>query len=83
MATQTATATFNGAQPLDGDLPFIDITWGTAYASAAAYQIAKGEVVTDGSGPIVANFKTKTATGVRVTVSDQFTGTVELTAVDK
>lgn len=82
MAIQTATATFNGAQPLDGDQPYVDLTWPTAYASASVYRLGDGPNVTDGNGGVSVNFKNKTGSGVRVIVSDQFVGTVEVTAYD-
>ena len=82
MAIQSAQATFNGAQPLDGDTPYVDITWTSAYTTTTAYRVAHGVNVTDSGGPIAVNFKTKTTTGIRVLVSDQFTGTVEIVAYD-
>jgi hypothetical protein len=80
MALQTATATFNGAQSLDGDLPYIDVTWPTAYSSSSVYRVALGVNTSD--GPLAIMFKSKTASGVRVLASDQFSGTVELVAYD-
>lgn len=82
MAIQSAQATFNAAQPLDGDLPYIDVTWTSAFTTTASYRVALGVNVSDGAGPIAINFKTKTTTGIRVLASDQFTGTVELVAYD-
>ena len=80
MAIQSRTANFTGAEPLDGELPFIDITWPTAYAAPEAYRIAHGVTINDGGGPVVVNVKNKTSTGVRVIASGQFVGTVEVTA---
>lgn len=84
MATQTTIATFTGAEPLDGDFPYVDLTFGTAYASAAAYQAFPGVAVSDGSGAIVAWIKASsvTASGLRVLVSEQFTGTVAVITSD-
>ena len=82
MAIQTQTATFTGAQPLDGDLPYIDVTWPTAYASASAYRVVCGAVVADALGTIAINLKSKAGATVRVTASDQFTGSVELISFD-
>ena len=82
MATQSVTATFTGAQSLDGDFPYVDITWTSAYASVGVYRIFAGTAITDANGVIVVNLKNKSTTGVRVLASDQFTGSVELTAVD-
>lgn len=82
MAVQTATATFNGAQPLSGGLPYVDVTWTTAYSSASAYRISEGVNITDSDGPISVIHGSKTASGVRVFASAQFSGTVELIAVD-
>jgi hypothetical protein len=82
MAINPITATFNGAQPLDGDFPYVDITWPTAYASASAYRIAFGANLTDGNGALSIFFKNKAGSGVRVCATDQFTGTVELTPYD-
>lgn len=80
MAFQTAFATFNSAQPLDGDYPYIDVTWSVPYASSSSYRVFKGEI-TSGAAVIV-NFKSKAAGTIRVIASDQWTGTVELVAVD-
>lgn len=82
MATQSITATFTGAQPLDGDVPYIDVTWPSAYPSASVYRISAGAIVTDGNGTMTVCLKSKTATGVRVFAADQFVGTVELLAFD-
>lgn len=82
MAIQTTTATFNGAQSLDGVLPFVDVTWPVSYSSSGSYRVSLGVNITDGGGVIVISFKSKTASGLRVLASDQFTGTVELVAYD-
>ena len=79
-SVQVGAATFNGANSLDGDYPYADVTWVTPYASAAAYRIAIAGIVNDGGGMISVNLKSKTASGVRVYVSAQFTGVVELHA---
>lgn len=82
MAIQTATAAFTGAQSLDGDLPYVDVTWPTAYVSATVYRVVCGPVVTDALGTIAINLKNKAGATVRVTASGQFTGTVELVSFD-
>lgn len=82
MAVQTQTATFNGAQPLSGGLPYVDVTWTTAYANSSAYRVSEGVNVSDGAGPVAIVFGSKTGAGVRVFASMQFTGTVELIAFD-
>jgi hypothetical protein len=82
VAIQTATATFTGAQLLDGDLPYIDIVWTTTYASPASYRVVCGPVITDSLGTIAINLKNKYSNAVRVTASDQFVGTVELISFD-
>ena len=74
---QTATATFNGAQPLSGDYPYVDITWSVAFASAGVYRIALG-LCAPSSGMVGVMFDLKAGAGVRVLVTDQFTGTIEL-----
>ena len=85
MALAVLTATFNGAQPLDGDLPYVDIS-GLTYSAASAYGIGLSVAQTDiASGLITAAVKgtSKTASGFRVCVSDQFTGTVEIELWDR
>ena len=82
MAILLATATFTGGQPLDGDFPYVDVTWATPYSAVGAYRVFAGVGVTDSNGAIVINLKSKSTTGVRVLASDQFTGSVELIAMD-
>lgn len=69
MAIQTAQAVF------DGDEDFIDVTWTTPFAGT--YYIANGATVPAGTA-VTINFKTVTSTGLRVTTSAHFTGTVDL-----
>lgn len=80
MSVQNATATFNGAQSLDGDYPYVDITWPVAYDLAADYVVLDGVLATL---PVTCWLKSgsQTASGVRVLAIDQFTGSVVLTAV--
>ncbi len=77
---QNQTATFNGAQSLDGDYPYVDITWTTAFSSAGAYIIVDGPSAVL---PVVCWVKSgsKTASGCRVLAADQFTGDFVLIAV--
>lgn len=82
ITSQATAATFNGAQSLDGINPYVDITWPVAWTSAAAYRITGlTPIITSSAGLITANVKNKTASGCRVLVSDQFTGTVELVSL--
>jgi hypothetical protein len=77
---QTAQAEFDGTQSLDGDFPYVDVTWDEAYAAAADYLVLLGM---SADGPVHCWIKdgTKTTTGCRVLAVDHFTGTVALTAV--
>jgi len=79
---QTAEAEFNGAQSLDGEYPYVDITWPVAYASNAAYRVTYGiEIASGGLIPVIAYVKTGAGASLRVYASAQFTGTVVLTAI--
>lgn len=82
---QTA-ATFNGAQPLDGDNPYVDVTLSAAYSSASAYGVQLSINLTDASSGIPTisiKASSKSTTGFRILASDQWSGTVEITTWDK
>lgn len=84
MAAQATIATFTAAEPLDGDFPYVDITFGTAYASASVYAAVLGVEFSDGYGPIEVWIKESsvTASGLRLLAADQFAGTVTVITVD-
>lgn len=84
MATQTTIAEFTGADPVDGDgNPYIDITFPTAYASAAAWASVGGVNITSGGGVAAwIDETTRAGAGCRVVASGQFVGTVPVVTVD-
>lgn len=82
MATQTTTAAFNGAQPLDGDFPYVDITFATAYDDEDRYAEVGGVAVDSGGVAVWVKESSRTGTGLRLLAADQFTGTVRVITVD-
>lgn len=80
-AIRQATATFTGAEPLDGDQPYVDVTW-AAMGTLGNVRIMIGTQVDDGGGTIAPNFKSLTLTGCRVLAPAQFVGKVYVTAVE-
>lgn len=85
MALQITSATFNGAQPLDGDYPYVDVS-GLSYSGASAYGIRLSVTMTDVSSglvTVVVKSSSKSGSGFRILASDQFSGTVEVETWDK
>lgn len=80
-AIYTRTATFDGTQPLDGDQPYVDVSW-PSLGTLANVRIGTGVQVDDGNGQIGANHKSLTLTGCRVLASAHFTGKVYVTVTE-
>lgn len=80
-ANQQATATFTGAEPLDGDQSYVDLTWPTM-TTLANVRLTYGVQVDDGSGAVAITLKNHTLTGVRVLASAPFTGKVYVAAAE-
>lgn len=78
---QPAVAPFTGAEPLDGDLPYVDVTWPT-FGTLANVKFETGLQVDDGAGPLFINLKNVTLTGCRVVASAQFVGKVYVLGVE-
>ncbi len=80
MVVQSVVAEFDETQSLDGDYPYVDVTWDEAFDAADDYLILSG---VSAAAPVICWVKdgTKTTTGCRVLAVDQFTGSVALTAV--
>jgi len=74
MATQTATATFTGAEDS------VAVTW---TAMPGNFGISAGVQITDGSGPVAVSLSSVSSTGATVNTSARFTGTVSLMVWDK
>lgn len=80
-AIQSAVAAFNGAQPLDGDQYYVDLTWPT-FTTLGNVRFTFGVQVDDSAGAIVVTLKSVTLTGCRVLASGQFTGKVYVLGVE-
>lgn len=78
-ALQITIATFTGAEPLDGDFPYVEITFAEPYDSADDYEVFYGANVDDENAVALRTpLAHRTATGLRVYAPDQFTGTVPI-----
>lgn len=74
MATQTAIATFTGAEDS------IALTW---TAMPSLYAIEHGVTVTDGGGPVGVQLSSVSSSGATVQPTARFSGTIALTILDR
>lgn len=84
MAIQSQQVTFTGAEPLDGDFPYIDVVIAAPYSDPDAYFALLGQAVDDGGGPVAVWIEdtSRAENGFRILAAEQFSGTVSVVTVD-